>query len=338
MSHAARHNARADGSGIAAAEAPETSRGADSRRRSARFQVALGDKPGEEPAAVSLVVRGKETFIGTLRKAKCDQFSVRARAAAPAAAAVAAQLSRALLTASRAAQLDLALGESFSVKHTGKSAVFVTGWRQMLTSASDEDEESDEEGEEEEEEESPRAAHPPPKKAVAGGNKPLASSARPEKPGLMPAPPAAAKKAPAFADSDSDDSSDSGSDDDAPPPPVSLGKRPADRQLMSPAPKKTPTAMPPSAGKTPGALKTPLGGKTPATPAAEPGLSTPGSVAEFEAQVVSFLKTHGRTGMSALGGKVKKPGNVPKLNAFIKERPHLFKLIGDQVELVKKVK
>jgi hypothetical protein len=29
-----------------------------------------------------LVVKGKETFIGTLRKAKCDQFSVRARAAA----------------------------------------------------------------------------------------------------------------------------------------------------------------------------------------------------------------------------------------------------------------
>ena len=51
-------------------------------RRSARFQVALGDKPGDEPAAVSLVVKGQSTFIGTLRKAKCDQFSVRARAAA----------------------------------------------------------------------------------------------------------------------------------------------------------------------------------------------------------------------------------------------------------------
>ena len=49
-------------------------------RRSARFQVALGDKPGDEPAAVSLVVKGQSTFIGTLRKAKCDQFSVRARA------------------------------------------------------------------------------------------------------------------------------------------------------------------------------------------------------------------------------------------------------------------
>jgi len=49
--------------------------------RSARFQVALGDKPGDEPAAVSLVVKGQSTFIGTLRKAKCDQFSVRPRAA-----------------------------------------------------------------------------------------------------------------------------------------------------------------------------------------------------------------------------------------------------------------
>jgi len=54
--------------------------GADALRCSAAFQVALGDKPGDEPAAVSLVVKGKTTFIGTLRKAKCDQFSVRARA------------------------------------------------------------------------------------------------------------------------------------------------------------------------------------------------------------------------------------------------------------------
>ena len=44
--------------------------------------MALGDKPTDEPAAVALTVKGKETFIGTLRKGKCDQFSVRARAAA----------------------------------------------------------------------------------------------------------------------------------------------------------------------------------------------------------------------------------------------------------------
>jgi hypothetical protein len=41
-------------------------------------QAALGDKPGDEPAAVCLEVDGKESFIGTLRKGKCDQFSVRA--------------------------------------------------------------------------------------------------------------------------------------------------------------------------------------------------------------------------------------------------------------------
>ena len=226
----------------------------------------------------------------------------------------------------------------------------------MLTSASDEDEESDEdegydddeeeEEEEEEEDEPPRAAQPVPKKALGGGVKPMASSgaARPEKPGLMraappakpapakPAPPAA-KKAPAPAAFDSDDDD---SEDDARAPPMSLGKRPADRQLLSPTPKKTPMAMPPSAGKTPGAMKTPLGSKTPATPAAEKGVSTPGSAVEFEAQIVSFLKTHGRTGMSALGGKVKKPGNVSKMSTFIKERPHVFLIIGDQVELAKK--
>jgi hypothetical protein len=163
----------------------------------------------------------------------------------------------------------------------------------------------------------------------------LMRAAPPAKPApAKPAPPAA-KKAPAPAASDSDDD-DSDDDDDAPAAPVSLGKRPADRQLMSPAPKKTPMAMPPSAGKTPGAMKTPLGSKTPITPAAEKGVSTPGSAVEFEAQIVSFLKTHGRTGMSALGGKVKKPGNVSKMSTFIKERPHLFLVIADQVELVKK--
>ena len=223
----------------------------------------------------------------------------------------------------------------------------------MLTNAGD-DEEDDEDEESESEEEPPRAAQPPPKKALVGSVTPQAASAaaaRPEKPGLVrgappakpapvkPAPPAA-KKAPAQPafddDSEDEDESDDDDSDSPPPPPASLGKRPADRQLMSPAPKKTPMAVPPSVGKTPSALKTPLGSKTPATPAAEKGMSTPGSVAEFEAQIVSFLKTHGRTGMSALGGKVKQPGNVPRLNAFIKERPHLFQLIGDPVELARK--
>jgi hypothetical protein len=40
-------------------------------------QAALGEKPAEEAAAVSIVVNGKAAVIGTLRKAKCDQFSVR---------------------------------------------------------------------------------------------------------------------------------------------------------------------------------------------------------------------------------------------------------------------
>ena len=215
---------------------------------------------------------------------------------------------------------------------------------------SDEDDEGDEgeeeEEEEEEEQEAPRAAQPAPKKASARDVKPLASAVRPEKHGshgAAPAKVAAAKPAPAAAkkppppaddsDDDDDESASDDSEDDVPPPKVAPGKRPAEHQLMSPAAKKTPMAMP-SHGKMP--ATTPLGSKTPITPAAEKGVSTPGSVTEFEAQIVSFLKTHGRTGMSALGGKVKKPGNVPKLNAFIKDRPHMFTLIGDQVELAKK--
>jgi hypothetical protein len=97
-------------------------------------QAALGEKPAEEAAAVSIVVNGKASIIGTLRKAKCDQFSVRSAQAVAPASRTRTLRSRAL----PAPQLDLALGETFSVKHTGKSTVYLTGWRQLLTTMSDE--------------------------------------------------------------------------------------------------------------------------------------------------------------------------------------------------------
>lgn len=53
---------------------------ADSSHVPADGQAALGDKPGDGPAALSLRVKGKDFCIGTLRKGSCDQFSVRARA------------------------------------------------------------------------------------------------------------------------------------------------------------------------------------------------------------------------------------------------------------------
>jgi len=43
-----------------------------------RPQVALDHAPGDTPATVFLTVGGKKAAIGTLRKGKCDQFSVRA--------------------------------------------------------------------------------------------------------------------------------------------------------------------------------------------------------------------------------------------------------------------
>jgi hypothetical protein len=150
---------------------------------------------------------------------------------------------------------------------------------------------------------------------------------------------------------------------------VTPGKRPAEQQLLSPVakkaaatPAKTPQAKAPAAAatpaktpaaakapagaaktpaatpaglKTPAGAKTPGGSKAPVTPAADKGVATPGSAVEFEAQLVAFLRDNGRTGLSALGGKVKKPASVPKLMTYLKERPAVFRVTGDQIELVK---
>ena len=50
---------------------------------------------------------------------------------------------------------------------------------------------------------------------------------------------------------------------------------------------------------------------------------------------MGFLQQHGRTSMSALGGKIKKPASIAKLGAWMKERPDKFKIVGDSVELAK---
>ena len=62
----------------------------------------------------------------------------------------------------------------------------------------------------------------------------------------------------------------------------------------------------------------------------------PVNAAEFERDLVSVLRKQGRTGMSALGGAVARPADVPKLAAFLKSKPDKFRIVGDQVELVGK--
>eukprot|EP00914_Ancora_sagittata_P020682 GHVO01040800.1.p1 GENE.GHVO01040800.1~~GHVO01040800.1.p1 ORF type:complete len:299 (-),score=90.61 GHVO01040800.1:256-1125(-) len=56
--------------------------------------------------------------------------------------------------------------------------------------------------------------------------------------------------------------------------------------------------------------------------------------AEFETTVKEYLKKHGKTSLSLLGGKLKKPEGVStKLGQFIRERGHIFKVQEGAVSL-----
>jgi len=57
---------------------------------------------------------------------------------------------------------------------------------------------------------------------------------------------------------------------------------------------------------------------------------------KFQLDLTDYLTKHGRTTMSELGSKVKKPaGVVKKLAQFLKDRANLFKVDGSHVELMK---
>jgi hypothetical protein len=81
------------------------------------------------------------------------------------------------------------------------------------------------------------------------------------------------------------------------------------------------------------------------TPAKSPGgsadVALSGAEAAYEASLVAHLRANGRTSLSRLGGEVKfssaaSPVGSPRLKTFIKARPTVFRLIGDQVESVRK--
>jgi len=57
---------------------------------------------------------------------------------------------------------------------------------------------------------------------------------------------------------------------------------------------------------------------------------------KFQADLTEYLSKHGRTTMSELGSKVKKPaGMAKKIGVFLKERKDIFKIEGSNVELLK---
>jgi len=66
------------------------------------------------------------------------------------------------------------------------------------------------------------------------------------------------------------------------------------------------------------------------------GAADAGAESKFQEDLTDYLKKSGRTSMSELGSKVKKPAGVAKkLQAFLKERTNLFKVENGQVELIK---
>jgi len=77
--------------------------------------------------------------------------------------------------------------------------------------------------------------------------------------------------------------------------------------------------------------------KTAATPAAAgKGTTDAAGDDKFQSDLTEYLTKHGRTTMSELGSKVKKPAGVAKkLAAFLKDRTNLFKVDGTHVEMAK---
>jgi nucleophosmin 1 len=71
-----------------------------------------------------------------------------------------------------------------------------------------------------------------------------------------------------------------------------------------------------------------------AKPAATAAKVDAGSEDKFQADLVEYLKKNGRTSMSELGSKVKKPAGVAKkIGVFLKERKDTFKIDGNNVLL-----
>jgi len=119
-------------------------------------------------------------------------------------------------------------------------------------------------------------------------------------------------------DDDSDDSSDTSS---VKTPTAKVAKK----QKVKESDKKETTA---AKGKE--AEKPAKGSKTTTTTTSSKG-STPED--QFETDLLKFLKANGRTALTVLGTKVKKPAAVKsKLGAFLKSRSSAFLVKDDQVE------
>jgi len=68
--------------------------------------------------------------------------------------------------------------------------------------------------------------------------------------------------------------------------------------------------------------------------AAAPAKAEGGGEEKFQADLIEYLKKNGRTSMSELGSKVKKPAGVAKkVGVFLKERKDTFKIDGNNVQL-----
>jgi len=71
-----------------------------------------------------------------------------------------------------------------------------------------------------------------------------------------------------------------------------------------------------------------------AAAAAAPAKAEGGGEEKFQADLIEYLKKNGRTSMSELGSKVKKPAGVAKkVGVFLKERKDTFKIDGNNVQL-----
>lgn len=278
-------------------------------------QVCLHDpKPGKNYLQVS--VADKTLTFCCLEKDKCEHNS-----------------------------LDLFFGpDAPTFINKGTSEVHLSGYLEPM----DEDDEDDEDGEE------VVASKPAAKEAKAAAK---GAKAEPAKAETKKASPKAAAKAPPAAakqdegeDEDEDEEEGGEEEDmeedeeeeplDEPEDKAAAAKQKAalaglaKRKAADSAQNAADKAVPPAKkAKAAGAAASPK-----ASPKAAPAASPKAEAAkdsEYVQQLAEFLKAHGKTRLSDLGSKVKRPPGVPKMKNVIEANKDKFVVSGDSVELKK---
>lgn len=292
-------------------------------------QVALGPNPSPGRHTVMAVKslggtgKGRAFPIGTLEVGKTEQFSI--------------DLMWSMLDADGGSRFDGGCGD-VSFMHTGKSDVYITGYKSVTSLLDDErgysggEEESDDDEEEEEDysseeevesddEEAPQGVPLLQRAAKGGGGEDFSSPS----------------------DDDVDDEGDEDESDESDDEDGESSEEEEDgggRAFAAAAPPRTPVGS-----------KRPLGTESsddesasdedsesedeeqpaapPASKKAKQAPEQPADAAAYASALREFIERHGPTKLGALGAAVRRPASLPKLTTFLAGRSD-FRVDGEQ--------